>query len=664
MGRLAAEGSVVKRGALLITCVLGGVPTAAHAQVSNNGVLDQALNQYRTAAEGWQNAAQGAATTLFWSLAAISLAWTMGQLALRRAEIGEFFAELIRYLLFTGFWAWMLANGPAHAQLIVDSMVRLASSASAENRLTPSGVLDVGFHILDRTLTQSAISSPLTSTIGIVAALGILVVLALAAVNMLVSLIACWIVAYGGLIVLGFGGSRWTSDMAINYYRMVLSLGLQVLAMILLVGMGESFLRNYFNTLEQSVSLHELAVLLVVSLVLLVTVNRVPALLGTLASGSSPQYALGGGAGAGAAMSAISTIGGVAAWSSVAGKTAADSAGKLAVGAGSLASAVTAATTAGASAAVSSLFDGFRSGSSTDRASGTAGGAGGGSVFPAPGSSPSASAGASSSASPGPQQSPSVRRAGRGAAPVSAASSSVGQPSEPTARAADKAGSRTSVHSQQGAGTDSRSAAHNRGRGRPFTRPDAPLATADASRDITDASMNPRRPGARVAGEGASGHGTLNPHDSSSKAAKHAASAWSAPSERLDAGSKRPATDATAATASSTPSPAGTFAHSQGTAPAVSGSTTALPAGTSALTSATPSSPRPGTAIAAATRAAASLQEIPFSVTASSDSVDATKAQPPAQAGETSERAELPAAYSQQTSVDIEAEVAAFRDRD
>src|SRR5262245_11785426 len=126
---------MVKRTTPLIACALCGIATEARAQVDNSGVLDQALNQYRAAAESWRNAAQGAATTLFWSLAARSLAWTMGQLVLRRADIGEFFAELIRYLLFTGFWAWMLANGPTHAQLIVDSMVRLASSAAAQNRL-------------------------------------------------------------------------------------------------------------------------------------------------------------------------------------------------------------------------------------------------------------------------------------------------------------------------------------------------------------------------------------------------------------------------------------------------------------------------------------------------------------------------------------------------
>ncbi|HKM82989.1 MAG TPA: type IV secretion system protein [Candidatus Acidoferrum sp.] len=55
-----------------------------------------------------------------------------------------------------------------------------------------------------------------------------LVVCALIAVNMILLLCAAWIVTYAGLIFLGFGGCRWRSDMAINYYRCPVDVGLLV----------------------------------------------------------------------------------------------------------------------------------------------------------------------------------------------------------------------------------------------------------------------------------------------------------------------------------------------------------------------------------------------------------------------------------------------------
>lgn len=657
---------MVKRSALLITCAAVGVAAEAHAQVDNSGVLDHALKQYRAAAESWQNAAHGAATTLFWSLAAISLAWTMGQLVLRRAEIGEFFAELIRYLLFTGFWAWMLANGPAHAQLIVDSMVQLASSASSQNRLTPSGVLDVGFHILDRALTQSALSSPLTSAIGIVVALVILVVLALTAINMLVSLIACWIVAYGGLIILGFGGSRWTSDMAINYYRMVLSLGLQVLAMVLLVGMGESFLRSYFNMLKQDVSLHELAVLLVVSLVLLVSVNRIPALLGTLANGSSPQYALGGGAGAGAALSAISTAAGLGAWSLASGRTAADGAGALSLGAGSLAKALAIGTASGASSAMTSLFDGFRSGSS-DGSSSPPSGASGGSVLPA--AAPrSTTSGTSTKAGPATasaaEASRSTQHVGTGIPQVSGSISRPGDPPQRGAKVAEQSPATTRPDAQRGNAADPRPGARGGSGGDPTARPDARRANADAARMRAAVPTDARPQDVSGAPPKASDHGKRNSADSPGKPSKTQTSDSVSRPERAGADPYRPATTGATPHAPTTGAPAGAFVHSatSANAPGVAASSWPAP---SLATATTPAPAAPSSVIADAARLVASPRNIPFSTRApnsaprpySKPTVPATTAEPP-------DRTELPAAYNQQTSVDVEAEVSAFRDRD
>lgn len=351
----------------LCVVLLAGVSNIAYAQVDNAGVLDQALRRFRDAAQSWQDAAHSAATSLFWSLATISLVWTIGQLAVRRAELGEFFGELMRYLLFTGFWAWMLENGPLHARMIMDSMVKIGGSAAGTTLKSPSGVLDVGFRLLDRALEQSSLQSPIETSIGVVMALGILVILALVGVNMLVAMISCWIVAYGGLIVLGFGGSKWTSDMASNYYRMILSLGLQVLAMVLLVGVGEGLLRDYFDRLEQTVNVRELAVMMVIAIVLLLTVNRVPALLGTLASGSSPQYAMGAGAGAGAALSTLSATSAMAA---MATRPVIDGAQQFAL-------AAAAGFATGGPGAAAALADSFRSGGSQE-------GAGSGSVFSPP----------------------------------------------------------------------------------------------------------------------------------------------------------------------------------------------------------------------------------------------------------------------------------------
>jgi P-type conjugative transfer protein TrbL len=207
-------------------------------------------------------------------------------LALRRADIGEFVGEFHSFTLMTGFFWWLLTNGPTFAVQIINSMRQLAGSASGLGpNVYPSTLADIGFQVLERVVTQSSVWSPVNSAFGLLVATIILIVVALIAINMLVLLVSGWILAYAGIFFLGFGGSRWTSDMAINYYRTVLSLGAQLAGMVLVVGIGFSFINLYYVNMSRIVSIQELAVLMVAAIILLGLVNKIPPLLGSLAMG-------------------------------------------------------------------------------------------------------------------------------------------------------------------------------------------------------------------------------------------------------------------------------------------------------------------------------------------------------------------------------------------
>ena len=287
--------------------VLMGWPLEVYAAIDSGNLLDNALLKFQTAAAGWGPYILARASWLFWTLATISLVWTIGQLALRRAEIGEFLGEFLSFTLMTGFFWWLLTNGPTFALQIIDSMQRIANHASGLGSTTsPSRVVDIGFELLHQTVTQSTVWTPVASTVGIIMSCVVLVVLALIGVNLLVLYVSTWILAYAGIFFLGFGGSRWTSDMAIGYYRTVLALGAQLAAMILLIGIGYSIITNYYTLMRSNVSLEEEAVVLVASIMLLALVNKIPPLIGGLA--------MGGGVGAlGSGVSLVSAIGTAAA---------------------------------------------------------------------------------------------------------------------------------------------------------------------------------------------------------------------------------------------------------------------------------------------------------------------------------------------------------------
>ncbi|NMY07234.1 P-type conjugative transfer protein TrbL [Pseudomonas veronii] len=363
--------------AALIGVVLALYSTAASAQLTNQGMLDQVVTEFATRAASWQTVVMNAAMFLFWTLGTISLIFTFGFMALRKADIGEFFAEFIRFILFFGFFLWLLRNGPAFANSIIQSLARIGEQASGVASVTPSGIVDIGFMILKQALGNSSVWSPVDSFIGVALSVGILVLLAVIAVNMLLLLVSGWLLMYAGIFFLGFGGSRWTSDMAINYYKTVLGVAVQIMTMVLLVGIGNDLLSSFYARMNTgTLNFEELGVMLVFCVALLMLVNRVPPLVAGIITGSGVGGAGGiGNFGAGAAMAAAGMATGGAA---MAGKAMISGAAGATGGASAVQAAFQKASasmsTGGDMPSMGSIMGGKSDGGSGGGAAGTAGG--------------------------------------------------------------------------------------------------------------------------------------------------------------------------------------------------------------------------------------------------------------------------------------------------
>ncbi|HHS8316186.1 TPA: P-type conjugative transfer protein TrbL [Legionella pneumophila] len=291
--------------------------TTVHANpegLHNADLLDNLLSRFADTASGWSSQLVDYGTWLFWSLVLLSMVWTYGMMALRKADVGEFFAETVRFLTTTGFFLWILRNGPEIATSIMDSCRAMASKASGLNQVvSPSGIMDIGFDIAFKVADKSSVWSPATSTVGLLMAVVILIVLALISINLLIILITGWILAYGAVFLLGFGGGRWTQDIAIQYYKTVLATGMEMFAMVLLVGIGKSFIDQYYAAMGQSMAFKELLVMLVVAFVLLFLVNKIPARIAGIVGGGGGGGGGGlGSFGAGAALGSAAVAAGVA----------------------------------------------------------------------------------------------------------------------------------------------------------------------------------------------------------------------------------------------------------------------------------------------------------------------------------------------------------------
>lgn len=296
----AATGIVAGLMLLLYSAVASAAPVDAN-------ILDPVLAKYQAAATAWGSVMVNYASWLFWGLALISMVWTFGMMALRNAGIQEALAEIVRFFAVLGFFWWILSNGPAIAGSIVESMWMIGAKATGQTtNFTPGGIVQIGFDIFFAVLDKSSLLSPIDSAYGIIIATIILVVLALVGVNLLLLYVSAWVLIYGGVFFLGFGGGRWTQDIAINYYKSVLGIGAQIMAMLLLIGIGKSFVDHYYAGMSTEANLKELGVMLVAALILLYLTNKVPPLIGGIVGGGTSAGGTGGigSFGAGAALGA------------------------------------------------------------------------------------------------------------------------------------------------------------------------------------------------------------------------------------------------------------------------------------------------------------------------------------------------------------------------
>jgi type IV secretion system protein TrbL len=340
------------------------VTVQAHAApVRGGGVLDDILDRFEKVASTWSIAMVNYASWLFWGLVLISMVWTYGMMILRKADIGEFFAETIRFLATTGFFWWILKNGPAISISIMDTLRIISAKATGlGNTITPSSIVNIGFDIANKVVDSSSRWEPVNTGVGLIIAAIILVVLALVGVNMLLLLVSGWLLAYGAVFLLGFGGGRWTSDIAIAYYKTVLGIAVQLFAMILIVGVGKSFIDQYYAaTMNGAVTVKNLLVMLVASIILLMLVAKVPPMFAGIVGG--PSAAGIGGFGAGAAVGAAAAAAGVAAGVASAGAS-------LAMGG--------AANLAGAGSALQAAFQSAQANMGGGGGGGDAGGSGSG----------------------------------------------------------------------------------------------------------------------------------------------------------------------------------------------------------------------------------------------------------------------------------------------
>lgn len=256
---------------------------AAHAQSAN--VLDQIVAQFQSRSAGWEAGLRSFALNTFGILAAMELAWAAFKLAFQGSDVSEWLAEIVNQILFLGFFLALLENSVTWGTAIVNSF-RQAAGVAGGTTLAPSDVFAAGVNLAQKVISQITIWSP-TSSVGlIIAGLVIEICFALIAASMVLALVESYLVISSGVLLMAFGGSRWTKDFAVSTVRYTVSVGAKLFVLQLLVSIGNGLIQQWVATFND-VTAQSLCILVGCSIVLLALVKVLPETMQRIVNGSS-----------------------------------------------------------------------------------------------------------------------------------------------------------------------------------------------------------------------------------------------------------------------------------------------------------------------------------------------------------------------------------------
>lgn len=298
----------------LLTFILGVIlfSFSAHVLAEPTQILGGVLTAYQPLQNSWHAAILPFTYNLFWLLVLLDVTYSTMQHVIERKTFEDSFAWLTRKAITVGFFFTLIKMSGEWIPQIIDSFTKIGKTASGTPSITPDSILgygvDLGTNIFTALgklgiLEQIGLAIPMLFV-------GLFVVIAFTVIagQLLITLIESYIVIGAGIIMLGFSGSKWTSDMATSYLKYAVGTGVKIMLAYLIIGAGLTVFKDM--SLDADHLIRSMLTLLAQAAIFLFLSWNIPSLASAMMSGS-PSSTLGGAIGV--ATSAAAAVVGTAA---------------------------------------------------------------------------------------------------------------------------------------------------------------------------------------------------------------------------------------------------------------------------------------------------------------------------------------------------------------
>ena len=215
--------------------------------------LDNIAQTFQWAGQRYMAIMQPFAERIFFGLVLIELIITCVHFVADQDEPARLLAELTKKCLALGFLYAMIVNAPIWFGAIINGFEQIGGDAAGIPGLSPSTVFTNGLSLF-QTIYQGFAALgwfhlTMAALIALIAGLIMFLSFALIAGQMLLALSEAYLGIGGGVLILGFSGSRWTIKFAEGFLGWIGGVGIKLLFLYLLVGVGMTITAGWNSAL-------------------------------------------------------------------------------------------------------------------------------------------------------------------------------------------------------------------------------------------------------------------------------------------------------------------------------------------------------------------------------------------------------------------------------
>lgn len=240
--------------------------------------------------QNWIPIIKTACLWVFWTLVVIDITWSFGKMALSGFEIGEFFATLIKKIIYIGVFLFLF-NTDQWLQILFNSFSQLATEANKNVAVMPGNITTSAAEILLLIWDKMSILNIPKSLFMLICGLIILIAFVLMAIDLLIVYLKFYLINIIIFFALALGGLEHFRQIGLNPIVSGIKIGIELFMVQGLMALAINTVDVSFKELNQNVSVDLVLQILIVSLIFCIVTKMVAGLIEAVFSGGVGESA-------------------------------------------------------------------------------------------------------------------------------------------------------------------------------------------------------------------------------------------------------------------------------------------------------------------------------------------------------------------------------------